>query len=210
MSAHLSREAQLLHPDSATPWQRRRWLARCGGALLGSAALTACGTRPLQPGAGNASAAGYCRPSSAGEHDLRTCLPGPLPSDAQQAEARSLGADAQRLTVLVIRQRWADAVNRVSLALDGRAVADTVPSSFVRLRMAPGPHVLAARWPAGGTADAPDAQATLALAGQAGEVLCVELVGSVWLWRSHYRLEPTTPAEAAARVRALRLVADVG
>lgn len=180
-----------------------RWRLRAGGALLAAAVLPGCATQQIKPARADGS---YCYDTNGGLHSKRTCLAGPIPAAEVEAEARQLQPDAQRLTVLVIRQRWADAVNRVALSVDDGPPVDTVPASFVRLRLAPGAHVLRAAWP--GSDGAPVLSAPLGVAGAAGTVLCVELVGSVWLWRTHYRLELSPPAQAADRVRTLRLVAD--
>lgn len=176
------------------------------GAALAVTALSGCAIGPRTVAA---DADRACRNDSAGERVPRLCVAGPVPAAAVEAEARLLRPDPQRLTVVVVRQRWADAANRVPLSVDGGAPIDTLPASFVRLRLAPGRHVLRASW---GETGAPAAeQATeLAISGQAGDLLCVDLVGSVWLWRTRYRLEPAAPAQAAERVRTLRLVADRG
>lgn len=106
------------------------------------------------------------------------------------------------LTVYVVRKRWGDASNVVRLTPDAGSAIVTVPESFVRLRLRPGSHTLAVDWDEG--------RASLDIAGAAGEVLFVEMVGAVWSWGSTYCLERGDPTESRARVAPLRLVADVG
>ena len=48
------------------------------------------------------------------------------------------------------------------------------------------------------------------ISGAAGEVVFVEVIGSVLAWGSNYRLERADAAESRQRAVALRLVADVG
>jgi hypothetical protein len=95
-----------------------------------------------------------------------------------EAEARRFAASADRFTVYVVRKRWADAANVVKLTVDGGAQAETVPESFVRLRLPPGEHVLRASWSEGET--------RTMVRGAAGEIRVVELAGSAWAWGSRY------------------------
>ena len=106
------------------------------------------------------------------------------------------------LTVYVVRKRWGDTSNLVRLTPDTGPAIATVPESFIRLRLMPGSHSLTANWDEGSS--------SLEIAGAAGEVLFVELVGSVWAWGSSYRLERGDSIESRARAVPLRLVADVG
>lgn len=73
----------------------------------------------------------------------------------------------------VVRKRWADAANVVELTVDRGARAETVPESFVRMRLPPGDHVLRANWPEGET--------QMAFRGAAGEIRVIELAGSAWV-----------------------------
>ena len=79
-------------------------------------------------------------------------------------------------------KRWADAVNRIDMRVDGVAPVTTVPESLVRLRLAPGRHRLALSWNG--------IDVTTVVEGRAGEVRFVEIVGSVWAWGSSYRAYP--------------------
>lgn len=94
-----------------------------------------------------------------------------------------------------------DAPNQVQLTVDDGMPVVTTPESFVRLRVRPGSHQLTATWSEG--------TAALSIAGAAGEVKLVELVGSVWAWGSTYRLDLGDATGLRDRVAPLRMVADV-
>ena len=132
---------------------------------------------------------------------LRTCTPGPVPTADTELDAKRFEPSDGKFTLYVVRQRWADAANLVSLKVDRSEVA-TVPRSVVRMRLQPGSHEMVATWPEGRTA--------IEINGAAGQVAFVELVGSIWFWGSQYRLERGDPESSRTRASRLRLVADVG
>jgi len=76
----------------------------------------------------------------------------------------------------------------------------TVPASFVRFVTAPGPACLTFQWAKG--------SGELVVQGEAGQVVFVDLVGSLWFWNENYRLEPGD-LHSKERVLKSRLVADV-
>lgn len=169
--------------------------------LLGAGALLSAGcmTKPLRPANADGT---YCFATGKSYRRSLTCTAAPIPSEQVEAAAKRFEPAPGMLTVYVVRKRWADASNVVRLVLDARPRIVTVPESFVRLRLKPGSHSLAAEWAEG--------RASMEFTGAAGEVLFVELVGSVWTWGSNYRLDRGDPAESRARVTAVRMVADVG
>ena len=166
---------------------------------LGLVALLSAGcmTKPIRPANPDGT---YCFAIGKWHSRKLTCTPTPIPPESVEIEARRFEPAAGLLTVYVVRKRWGDAVNQVRLTVDGGAPTVTTPESFVRLRLPPGPHVFAAAWSEG--------SAELAVAGGAGEVRVVELVGSVWTWGSTYRLEHGDVIEGRKRVANLRLIAD--
>ena len=91
-------------------------------------------------------------------------------------------------------------MNVVNLAVDGGALVATTPASLVRWVVPPGAHRLAFEWKKG-TGD-------LELRGDAGQVLFVDLVGSLWLWNESYRMEIGGPSSRDKALKS-RLVADV-
>ncbi len=178
----------------STTGRRAALIALGSGTLL----LAACASKPIRPA--NADGTWCHRVGKAPRYKL-TCTRAPVPPPTVEAEAKRFAVSGDRLTVYVVRKRWADAANLVKLTVDGSAQAETVPESFVRLRLLPGEHALRATWARG------EAQAIIS--GAAGEIRFLELVGSVWAWGSTYEFEP---GDEASRDRVLRvpMVADVG
>lgn len=168
-------------------------------ALSGSAMLTAgCTTKPLRPTNADGT---YCYRIGKSYRPTLTCTPAPIPSEASEADAKRFEPTPGKLTIYLVRKRWGDAKNVVTVSSDGASAVDTVPASFARWRLPAGGHRLTATWPEG--------SAILNVAGATGEVVFVEIVGSVWAWGSNYRLERGEAAESRRRAMALRLVADV-
>jgi hypothetical protein len=168
-------------------------------ALGGSALLTAgCMTNPSQRT--NADGA-YCFRIAKRRRPRFICTPGPIPSESTDADAKRFEPAPGKLTIYLIRNRWADGRNLVRVSSDGAPSVDTVPQSFARLRLPAGSHRLTVTWP--------DGAAGLDIAGAVGEVIFVEVVGSS-VWGSDYRLERGDAAESRQRAMQLRLVADVG
>lgn len=173
---------------------RRRLLLALGGSALLSAG---CMTKPLRPANADGT---YCFRTGKSYRPVLTCTTAPIPATATEAEAKAFTGTPERLTVFVIRKRWGDTANVLRLEAPGASSIDLVPETFARWRLAPGRHELTLKWPEG--------LATLTVDGAAGEVMFVEVVGSVWAWGSHYRLELGQPERSRARAQGLRLVAN--
>jgi hypothetical protein len=166
----------------------------------GSALLTAgCMTKPLRPANADGT---YCFRIGKSYRPTLTCTPAPIPAEQVEADAKRFEPSPGKLTVYLVRKRWGDAKHVVRVASDGAPPVDLVPESFARGRLPAGSRQLTVTWPEG--------SATLAVAGAAGEVLFVEVIGSVWVWGSNYRLERGDAAESRQRALPLRLVADMG
>jgi hypothetical protein len=166
------------------------------GVLIGSLSLGGCATRALAPVNADGT---YCyRTRSIGR---RTCTAMRVPSRAAEEQASAFAGDADALTIYVVRQRWGDGLNVLPLSIDGVAVVETVPFSFVRVRARPGEHRLEFEWDG--------RRSTYPISGTAGDVRYVQLVGSFWSWGGTYRW--LDEGDEAARQRAARckLVADV-
>lgn len=169
-------------------------------ALGGSALLTAgCMTKPLRPANADGT---YCFRIGKSYRPTLTCTPTAIPSESIEIDAKRFEPTPGKLTVYLVRKRWGDGRNVVRVTSDGAAAVDTVPESFARWRLPAGSHRLSVTWPEG--------SASLDVAGAAGEVVFVEVIGSVWTWGSNYRLERGDAAESRQRAMSLRLVADVG
>ncbi len=176
--------------------RRRTVLFVVGGSTL----LTAgCMTKPLRPANADGT---YCYRIGKSYRPTLTCMPAPIPSEQVEADAKRFEPTPGKLTVYLVRKRWGDAKNLVSASSDGAPTVDTVPESFARWRLPAGSRRLTVSWPEG--------SANLDIAGAAGEVVFVEVIGSVSAWGSNYRLERGDAAESRQRVMTLRLVADVG
>lgn len=164
-------------------------------ALVGGALLTGC--------AGGAVATahdGYCYRARRRSGSRATCIQGLVPDAAADALAKQFEPAPGRLTLYLVRHRWADTVNVVVVGIGGGQMLPTVPASFVRFVTAPGPACLTFQWAKG--------SGELVVQGEAGQVVFVDLVGSLWFWNENYRLEPGD-LHSKERVLKSRLVADV-
>lgn len=163
--------------------------------MVGGLQLSGCAVRPRWEPDGR-----YCYRVHAHPRNRLTCTPGPVPDAAAEERAKRFEAVPARLVVYVVRHHWGDVVNLVNLTIDGGASVATTPASLVRFVAEPGVHRLAFDWKKG--------RGDLEVRGQAGQVLFVALVGSLWFWDESYRLETSAPS---IRDRALksRLVADL-
>jgi len=134
------------------------------------------------------------------------------PEEASSLKLRIAPPEAYRLAgvdynavlpatqVQIVKRPDGRSVLRVSS--DGSAPIDIVPESFARWRLPPGNRRLTVAWPEG--------SAILDIDGAAGDVVFIEVIGSVWIWGSNYRLERGDAVESRQRATPLRLVADVG
>lgn len=160
--------------------------------------LVGCMTKPLQPVRADGT---YCHKIGKSYRQKLTCTTEAVPSNDVEALAKRFEPNADALTVYVLRKRWGDARNLVVASIDGRRQVTTIPESLVRIRLKPGEHRLALSWD-GSSSD-------FVVAGAAGEVRFVELVGSVWSWGSTYRWEAGSLDAARERAIASKLIADI-
>ena len=130
----------------------------------------------------------------------KSCMTEKGPTAGQQSDARRFEASPQLLTIYVVRDRWADATHMVPIEVDGRP-AQTLPQSFVRARVAAGRHLL--RLSFGGTSH------SIEVEGRAGEVVVVDLAGSVWSWSTSFRWEAAASAGVRERLQRARLTGDI-
>ena len=101
----------------------------------------------------------------------------------------------------MVRHRWQDKRNQVTITVDQSSSVVTVPESFARLRLQPGSHTLAVTWE-GKTA-------TQSVVGKAGDVLFVQLAGADWSWGSSYVWDTVDAQDAKQRALKSRLIADI-
>ena len=122
------------------------------------------------------------------------------PGVDRQAAARRVEPSPNGLTIYVVRDRWTDARHLVPIDIDGRT-AQTLPMSFVRAQLPPGRHTV--RLSFEGVTSAIDVE------GRAGDIVVVDLAGSVWSWASSFRWEPAVRSGMVERLRRLRLTGEI-
>ena len=176
--------------------QRRTVLI--GLAAVGLVPLAGCMTKPMHPVNADGT---YCHRIGKSYRPKLTCTPEPIPTAAVEAEVKRFEGTAGALTVFVLRRSWGDASVVVPVTVDGAAGAATIPESLVRLRLAPGKHILSAKWERRGT--------NIDVDGGAGDVRVVELKGSVWAWGNAFSWQAVRLDDVSERAQATKLVADV-
>lgn len=163
--------------------------------MLASLLIGGCATnRPASPDNR------YCYRARVKTGSKSICVPGSVPGAAAEAQAKRFEPVAGRLVIYVVRHRWGDTVNTVQVGISGGPMVPTVPASLVRLDVQPGAHRLAFDWAKG--------HGDLEVRGAAGQVVLVDLIGSLWFWNEWYRLEVGEPS-IRARAMKSRLVADL-
>ncbi len=170
-------------------------IAVVGVAMSMAFLLAGCAHRWEQPVRADGS---YCFVIGKAHHS--TCTMQPVPTAEADAAAKRFQPDKEALIVYVVRNRWADAVNRVPVSVDAGSALMTVPESMMRVRLTPGRHQLALSWEGNST--------TQTVEGQAGEVRFVQLVGFVSSWSSSYGWDASDVDGARARALKSRLIAD--
>lgn len=167
-------------------------------ALAVAALLAGCSTTRVRPPNPDGT---YCFRIGKSYRPVLTCTTSPIPAEHVERAAKRFEPQQGLLTVYLVRKRWGDTKNVVRVS-SGTQSAETVPESLVRWTLPAGNHRLVATWSEG--------TASFDVQGSAGQVLFVELIGSVWAWGSSYHLEQGDPAGSRERALGLRLVADVG
>lgn len=193
----LAMDDKLVRQDACS---RRRLICGCLGVL--PLALVGCTSAPARRTVDDPR---YCYRRGRRYRASAPCTPGPIPSAVVEQQAKQFEAFKNCLTVYFVRQRFLDAENVVGLTLDSRLTVQTIPESFVRLRLPEGRHRVVANW----TDADPRAQASLEFGGLAGSLIFVEIVGSTWIWGSNYKLEMGDTWQSRGRVQRSRLVADL-
>jgi hypothetical protein len=89
----------------------------------------------------------------------------------------------------------------VPVTVDAQAPLVTIPDSVIRLRLTPGEHQLVTEWQG--------ARGVKTVTGRAGDVVFVELAGSVWAWGSTYQWADIDTTSARKKVMSSKLIADV-
>jgi hypothetical protein len=170
-------------------------LATVGAATL---VLSACTTQPTRPTQADGS---YCHRIGKSYMPKLTCTTGRVPSDAVEQRAKQFEPTPGAITLYVVRNRWSDAVNKVPVVVDGRSPVVTIPQSVLRLRLAPGEHQITTEWDG--------KRFSKTITGQAGDVVFVELAGSVWSWGATYEWVESHGQSARKAATSAKLIADL-
>ena len=159
---------------------------------------SACTTPPARPTEADGT---YCHRIGKSYRQKLTCTALPVPTGAVETDAKRFDSTADAGTLYIVRRRWGDTANRVPVLIDDRPAVLTIPDSMARVRLRPGEHQVVIEWEG--------SRHVMSVKARAGEVMFIEVVGSVWSWGSTYRW--AEPDADGARRRALRskLVADI-
>ena len=130
-----------------------------------------------------------------------TCTALPVPSDAVEADAKQFEPAPDAATVYIVRRRWNDTANRVPVFIDDQPAVTTIPDSLVRVRLRPGRHRMVVEWGTERHVKSVDALA--------GEILFVEIDGSVWAWGASYGWIESNAGGARQRASKSKLIADL-
>lgn len=121
----------------------------------------------------------YCFKSS--NHRF-VCTTRAIPGVASEQAALTFSPSGETVTVYVIRSDWPDTFGHVPLVIDGQESVDTVPHSFARLELRPGPHSLSVPSRGG--------SATFDMDGKAGSLRFLRVRGNTSIFPpDSYRLE---------------------
>lgn len=160
--------------------------------------LAGCSAPPPQPPA-SAPDDSYCQTSMKPRRNI--CVLAGVPVAAIAQEAAALGASEGALTVYIMRNNWTDPTELTKLRAPGGVLVQTLPRTFVRLRLPPGQNELSVDWRSG--------SAKTVVTGAAGEVQYLQLTGwAFWTWRD-YSLLKIDRAKALELSRDAKFVADV-
>jgi hypothetical protein len=146
-------------------------------ALLALSFMTlGCTTGPVRQVEGDGR---YCFKSS--NHRF-VCTTRAIPGAASEQAALTFSPSGETVTVYVIRSDWPDAFGHVPLVIDGQESVDTIPHSFARLELRPGPHSLSVPSRGG--------SATFDMDGKAGSLRFLRVRGNTSIFPpDSYRLE---------------------
>ena len=141
----------------------------------------------------------YCFKSS--NHRF-VCTTRPIPGAAAAKGALTFSPRSEAITLYVIRSDRPDAFGRVPLGIDGQESLDTIPRSFARIELTPGPHSL--------SAFGRGSSATFALDGQGGSLRFLRLRGNTSVFPpDSYRFEEVDVREGQRLVLDQTFVSEV-
>jgi hypothetical protein len=131
----------------------------------------------------------------------RTCTSGAIPLPGAERDAKRFEPTEGVGTIYVVRRGRADTSGTIDLTVNAVATAETIPHSFLRIRVAPGEHQLAFQWR--GT------RYTQPIKLNAGDVRFVLLERSGGTIGSEYEWVLPDPTYGRDKAATSKLVADV-
>ena len=134
-------------------------------------------------------------------HKRATCTQGAVPGRAVESEAKQFVARPDVLTLYIVRSRWRDLVYRVAVSIDDGQPIQTVPNSFVRIRLSPGEHQVVLQWK--------DVRQVIIVRGATGSIAFLELAGSTGLFHTEYGWANVSDVDAKRKITAAHLFADL-
>jgi hypothetical protein len=167
-----------------------------GGVAAAILALSGCAGSPSTEVAGS----DYCH-RTRGMPDAprhRTCTTAPIPAPQVEAAAKRFEPVADAGTLYVVRRSRGDSSNLLPVDLGHGVKIDTIPNSFIRVRMAPGDHTVAFDWHG--------VRRPMPVHLREGTITFIELDETDWL---QYEWVGTSPARARQEALLSKMIADV-
>lgn len=131
----------------------------------------------------------------------QTCTLHPVPNLQNDIQAKAFVPEGDAVTVYVVRRSMNDYRYRVPVLVDGTHSVDTIPESYVRLKLRPGTHKLAIRWRG--------QLAEQEVEGQAGEIRVLQVAGLSTDQDSQFGWGGKGTDDARQRVLKARLINDL-
>ncbi|MBK7613240.1 MAG: hypothetical protein IPJ08_01925 [Burkholderiales bacterium] len=175
---------------------------RIAALALGLATLfsAGCASRWEQPTEQDGS---WCYWFGRGQAKQRTqtCTPHPVPDLQTDLQAKTFTPAADAVTVYVVRRSMDDYRYRVPVLVDGTHSVDTIPGSYVRLKLQPGAHKLSIAW-RGQVSEQ-------TIAGNAGDIRLLQVAGLSTDQDSQFSWSDKTADDTRQRVLKAKLIRDL-
>lgn len=143
----------------------------------------------------------YCHRVRNTYNPVQTCTTASVPSALIEDEAKRFDGHSDLATVYLVRRSMFDTRNLVRVSFDNSASVDTIPESFIRVRMKPGSHQLLLAWDT--------ASRSLTVEAKAGDVRFVGVDGLATATVTSYRWSEADPQGARWRAGKSKLIADL-
>jgi len=141
----------------------------------------------------------FCRTIMKPRRDV--CVASQVPTGAAAVQAADLPPASDALTIYILRNNSADPTEAVRLEVGGQALTDTLPRTFVRVRLPPGKHALTVGWRS--------SAASHTVQGLAGEVRYLQLTGWAFMGNREFGLKDIERNQALELVRSAAFLADL-